>query len=79
MKKLLINRIFQVGAAVPDRFITVQCGVRPSSFGICVCPQLTWPAPPSTAVDILLYLDLATTTMFCVLFIIINLQRLENR
>jgi hypothetical protein len=27
------------------------CGVRPSSFGIymCVCPQLTWPAPPSTA------------------------------
>jgi hypothetical protein len=30
------------------------CGVHPSSFGIymCVCPQLTWPAPPITAVDL---------------------------
>jgi hypothetical protein len=40
----------------------------PSSFGICmcVCPQLTWPAPPSTAVDILLYLDLPTIRVLCV-------------
>jgi hypothetical protein len=36
------------------------CGMHPCCFGMNVfmCPQLTWSAPPSTAVDILLYLHI---------------------
>jgi hypothetical protein len=44
---------------------TVACTLVASAY-MCVCPQLTWPAPPSTAVDILLYLDLPTIRVLCV-------------
>jgi hypothetical protein len=55
----------------PDAGILGKGGVLVASAYICVCPQLTWPAPPSTAVDILLYLDLPTIRVLCVYHIII--------
>jgi hypothetical protein len=55
----------------------VACALVASAYA-CVCPQLSWRAPPSTAVDILLYLDLATTNVFCVFIIKLTFNSVRN-
>jgi hypothetical protein len=46
---------------------TVACALVASACSVYVCPQLTWPAPPSTAGNILLYLEISAIHVLCIL------------